>query len=230
MISKPMRLSLEPDRLSAYVQNQLNNIFPDGNGVGVIADHVRPALDRLKVCIGHVRAKYFRDNGVSTFNHLNGDQYAMFLYLLANTIYRAEGHSPVCEKLFNLNKTLHGLDCFYSIELPRIFLFCHPVGSVLGRAKYGDFLLVYQNCTVGANHDTYPEIGRVVALYKGASVIGRSRIGDFCKIAADSSVLDEDVPDHSIYIGRRGNSRTKPALQPDSVWDPEMMNDWLAGS
>ena len=224
--STPMRLSLQPDELSTYVQDQLNHVFPDRRSVALIADHVPQALDRLKVCIDHVRAKYFRDNGVSTFNHLNGDQYAMFLYLLGNTIFRAEGHQPVCEKLFNLNKTLHGLDCFYSIELPRIFLFCHPVGTVLGRAKYGDFLLIYQNCTVGSNHDTdYPDIGRVVALYKGASVLGASKIGDYAKIAADATVLDEDVPDHAIYIGRKGSSLLKRSEKPDSVWDPEMLGD-----
>jgi serine O-acetyltransferase len=224
MTDRPLRLSLEPDDLSRYVQSQLNHIFPDGRSVGMIADHLPRALERLRVTIGHVRAKYFRDGEVSTFNHLNGDQYAMFLYLLGNTIFQAEGHQPVCEKLFNLNKTLHGLDCFYSIELPRVFLFCHPVGTVLGRAKYGDFLLIYQNCTVGSNHDVdYPDIGRVVALYKGASVLGRSRIGDFCKIAADATVLDEDLPDHSIYIGRRGGSLIKPCARPDSVWDPDLL-------
>ncbi len=220
-----LRLSLPAEALSLYVQTQVANFYPDGNGVSVIANHLPAALERLKHSIDCVRAKYFRDKGVSTFSHLNNDQYAMFLYLLAHEIARHEGGGGVCDKLFGLNKALHGLDCYYGIDLPGVFLFCHPVGTVLGRAKYSDFLLVYQNCTVGSNHDTdYPVIGRCVALYKGASVLGASRIGENCKIAADATVMDEDVPDNSIYIGRRGASLLKPCGRPDSVWDPEKLN------
>ena len=219
-----MQLSLPTEDLGRYAQTQVQNFFPDGSSVAVIADYVPGALERLKHSIDCVRAKYFRHNGVSTFNHLNNDQYAMFLYLLAHEIARHEGGGGVCDKLFGLNKALHGLDCYYGIDLPEVFLFCHPVGTVLGRATYSDFFLVYQNCTVGSNHDTdYPVIGRCVAMYKGASVLGASRIGNHCKIAADATVLDEDVPDNSIYIGRRGSSLLKPCDRPDIVWDPERL-------
>lgn len=220
-----MRLSLPVEALSRYVCTQVSNYFPDGKSTAVIARYVSAALERLKYCLDHVRAKYFRENGATTFNHLNNDQYAMFLYLLSHEIARREGPGEVCDKLFGLNKALHGIDCFYGIDLPDIFLFCHPVGTVLGRAKYSDFFLVYQNCTVGSNmRGEYPVIGRCVSLYKGASVIGASRIGNNCKIAADSTVLDEDVPDDSIYIGRRGESFLKPCTRPDHGWDPATLN------
>lgn len=218
----PLRLSLPADALGGYVQTQLQNFYPDGAGVSVLTKYLPAALDRLKRCIECVRSRYFRDGDTPIFSHLNNDQYAMFLYLLAHEIAKAEGGGGVCDKLFGLNKALHGIDCYYGIELPEIFLFCHPVGTVLGRAQYDDFLLVYQNCTVGSNHDTdYPVIGRAVALYKGASVLGASRIGDFCKIAADATVMDEDVPAHSIYFGRKGASVLKRSTHPDNVWDPE---------
>lgn len=217
-----LRLSLPVEDLGRYVQTQVGNFFPDGGSVSVIPDHLPTALERLKHSIDCVRSRYFRDGGVSIFSHLNNDQYAMFLYLLAHEIAKTEGGGGVCDKLFGLNKALHGIDCYYGIELPEIFLFCHPVGTVLGRAKYDDFLLVYQNCTVGSNHDTdFPVIGRCVALYKGASVLGASRVGNNCKIAADATVMDEDVPDNSIYFGRRGASFLKPSRHPDNVWDPE---------
>jgi serine O-acetyltransferase len=32
-------------------------------------------------------------------------------------------------------------------------------------------------------------------------VLGNCRIGDQCQIAAESQVLDRDLPDHSLYIG-----------------------------
>jgi serine O-acetyltransferase len=219
-----LRLSLPAEALTDYVQAQVRNFFPDGHGVSVIAGYVPAALERLRHAIDCVRARYFRDNGVSTFSHLNNDQYAMFLYLLAHEIARHEGGGGVCDKLFGLNKALHGLDCYYGIDLPEVFLFCHPVGTVLGRAKYSDFFLVYQNCTVGSNHDTdHPVIGRCVALYKGSSVLGASRIGNNCKIAADATVMDQDVPDGSIYFGRMGSSQIKPCRRPDNAWDPDRL-------
>lgn len=223
-MSKPMRLSLPAEALSRYVQNQVGNYFPDGESVAVVEKHVPGALERLKYSLDRVRSKYFREDGTSTFSHLNNDQYAMFLYLLAHEIARYEGGGGICDKLFGLNKALHGLDCYYGIDLPEVFLFCHPVGTVLGRAKYSDFFLVYQNCTVGSNvRGDYPVLGRCVSLYKGASILGASRVGNNCKISADSTVMDEDVPDDSIYFGRRGSNFLKPCTQPDHGWDPEIL-------
>ena len=37
---------------------------------------------------------------------------------------------------------LHGIDVFFTVDLPDIFLFCHPLCTVLGRAQYSDYFLV----------------------------------------------------------------------------------------
>jgi len=58
----------------------------------------------------------------------------------------------VCEKIYCLNKCLNAIDIYFEVELPNIFLLVHPLGTVLGKAKYNDFLLVYQQCTVGSNN------------------------------------------------------------------------------
>src|SRR5688572_21809940 len=104
MTTQPMRLSLPVEDLGRYVQTQVQNFYPDGGSVSVIASYVPAALERLKHSIDCVRSRYFRDNGVSIFSHLNNDQYAMFLYLLAHEIAKAEGGGGVCDKLFGLNK------------------------------------------------------------------------------------------------------------------------------
>lgn len=219
-----MITSLPEENLAAYIERQIECFFPDGGGVSVIRAYATVALERLEFCFKHINAKYFRVNGQSRFDHLNGDQYAMFLYLLANEISKNVGPEPICDKLFGLNKLLHGIDCFYQIELPPVFLFSHPVGTVLGRAEYSDFLLVYQNCTVGSNHRVhYPIIGRNVALYKGSAVLGHSHIGDNCKIAADATVLDTDVPTGSIYFGQKNNYTLKPFTKADPVWDQALL-------
>lgn len=53
---------------------------------------------------------------------LYSDQYAMFLYLLSNTIHRRTDWQSLCDKLFFLNKALYGIDAFYEVEFPDIFL------------------------------------------------------------------------------------------------------------
>lgn len=87
----------------------------------------------------------------------------------------------------------------------------HPLGSVLGRAVYGDFLFLYQGVTIGGNVSLgedaicYPVLGDYVLLYSNAKVLGNSHIGNNVIIAADASIINEDIPDNSIVFGRSPN-------------------------
>ena len=114
--------TLPAPHLSAYVAAQLTAFFPDrplaARDVGA---HVAHALERAEHCFSRVIVKRFGGDGAASFDHLNTDQYAMFLYLLSNTIFRAEGDPAVAAKVYALNKALHGLDVFYEIELPEVF-------------------------------------------------------------------------------------------------------------
>ena len=44
----------------------------------------------------------------------------------------------LASKAYCLNKALHAIDVFYEVELPEIFFLEHPLGTVLGRAKYSN--------------------------------------------------------------------------------------------
>jgi serine O-acetyltransferase len=172
------------------------------------------ALQRLEHCFGRIRRKYFHGGGGPVFNHLNTDQYAAFLYLLANTVYRADGDPGVASKLYALNKALHGLDVFYEVELPSVFMFQHPVGTVLGRAQYADYLLVYQRCSVGANlANTYPVIGPGVVMFGGSAVIGECRIAGNCWLSTGSLVMDATVPESSVVFGQSPALVMKPTAR-----------------
>ena len=59
----------------------------------------------------------------------------------------------------------------HEVELPDIFLFSHPLGTILGRARYANYFLVYQHCTIGSNLDgIYPTFGEGVAMFGGKNV------------------------------------------------------------
>lgn len=212
--------SLTPRDLATYVAAQLNAQFPDP--LTVTADDLMPvmpgALARLEHCFAKVDNKYFFDGAQAVFNHLHGDQYAMWLYFLSNELFRQSGDAAICSKLFLLNKALHACDIFYEVALPDVFLLVHPLGTVLGRGDYSDFFVAYQRVSVGSNHDIFPRFGRHVTLRPGAAVLGNSTVGDKCQIATESLVLDTDIPDNTLVIGRPGQSRMKPNSAPYPLW------------
>lgn len=219
-MSGAVRSSLDPAGLAAYAAAQVNVMFPDRHPVSddELAPAVQGALARLEHCFSHVANKYFFDGEAAVFNHLHGDQYAMWLYLLSNELHRRGGAVSTCSKLFLLNKALHGVDAFYEVELPSVFLLVHPMGTVLGRGTYSDFFVAYQRCGVGSNNDVYPTFGKHVTLRPGSAVLGACTLGDYCQIATESLVLDRDLPDHTLYIGGPKTATLKRQDKPYPLW------------
>ncbi|MCZ4316334.1 hypothetical protein O4H66_23280 [Comamonadaceae bacterium G21597-S1] len=218
----PLRLtsSLDLAGLCRLAAQQVNNLFPDGQPVP--ADDLRPsaqqAMARLEHCFAHVANKYFFDGTGAVFDHLHGDQYAMWLYFLSNQLHRDGAPGHWCKKLFLLNKSLHGCDIFHEVVLPPVFLLVHPLGTVLGRAEYSDHLLVYQRCGVGSNRDVYPQLGRHLSLRPGSAVLGRCTIGDNVTVAAESLVLDRDIADNTTYIGNPRDCVSLPRQGTEKIW------------
>lgn len=212
--------SLNEQELAGYTARQICNLFPDGQEVK--SENLRPAvsqaLARLEHCFSEVENKYFFDGERAVFNHLNGDQYAMWLYFLANELYLQKADLALCNKLFLLNKTLHGCDIFYEVTLPSVFLLVHPLGTVLGRGNYSDYFVAYQRCGIGSNHGIYPTLGRHVTLRPGSSVLGNSNIGNVCQIATDALVIDKNVEDNTLLLGRPGQIRIRPNTAPYPLW------------
>lgn len=206
-----METSLSRELLSAYVQRLLTMHLPDGNESPGWSDAVfTQALDRCEHCFSRIERKYYFYQGQLRFDHLNADHMAVFLYFLANTLWRTSGDQEVSVRLSYLNKILHGLDLFYSVKMPDIFMLVHPLGTVLGNADYGDYLVVYQNCTVGAVTDTYPVFGTGTILYSRTSVLGDCRVEDNVVFAANSAIVDTNIPSDSLVLGSYPNHRVVP--------------------
>ncbi|HEY0625306.1 MAG TPA: hypothetical protein VGD10_01090 [Allosphingosinicella sp.] len=203
--------------MARYAARQLAGLFPDEEEAApdTIMAAVPRALERLEHCFSKVDNKYFFDGTSAVFSHLHGDQYAMWLYFLSNELFRQGAPAAICSKLFLLNKALHGCDIFYEVALPDIFLLVHPLGTVLGRGNYSDYFVSYQRCGVGSNRDIYPTFGEHVTLRPGSAVLGNSRIGNHCQIAAESLVIDRDLPDYSLYIG---NPKTAVVKRQESIY------------
>ena len=195
--------SLDTKILTDYISRQLNHFFPDDKITSdKISPFVKRAFQRTEYCFSKVNVKYFFDGQNVFFNHLNTDQYAMFLYYLSNTIW-VEGRDDIMAgKVYYLNKALNGFDAFYEVNLPDIFLLTHPVGTVLGRGEYGDYFVAYQRVTIGGNTDLeYPVLGKAVAMYGGSAVIGNCKIGNNCTISFGTVVMEKDIPPDVVVFG-----------------------------
>lgn len=212
--------SLSDQNLASYLTKQLNTQFPDGNVITVeMVESILPkVMRRIEKCFVHVNNKYFFDGKNAIFSHLHGDQYSMFLYLASNEAWSQGVGNDFAAKIFLLNKALHGIDAYFEIELPEIFLFVHPLGTVLGRAKYSNYFMVYQGCGVGSNHDIYPHLAEHVTLRPGSFVLGKSNLSRNCTLAAHSLVLDKDVAENTVYIGNPRDFKTKSIEKTLPIW------------
>jgi serine O-acetyltransferase len=201
-------INLERNQLGAYVSRQLFNLLPmdEHAETGLIQCYLDAALVRLERCIAGVRIW-----PIGQFDVLHSSQYCLFLYYLANTIWRNEKAANVCTRLFLLNKAMNGIDCFYEVDLPEVLFIGHSVGIVLAKATYGNHLVLYQNCTVGKNHGIAPEIGDRVVLYPSSAVIGRSHIGSGTLISQGVGIVNQDTPgETAVFRGPQGNLIFKP--------------------
>ena len=214
-----MQLSLNKADLAQYVRKQFENAFPDGADLGELPKFVELALGRVEHCFSRVRLKGFFADGQARFSHWHCDQYAIFLYYLANTAFRERPGHPIADKAYALNKALHALDAFYEVQLPDVFAVQHPVGTVLGRASYSDYFICYHNCTVGANLDNdYPSFGRGIVMYGGSRVIGKTAVGDnsFVSTGAiiiDGGAIEADSVLHGIYPNARRSPTSRKVAQ-----------------
>ena len=204
-----MQFSINQEKLNRLIVSQLNTFYDDGNTIkeSDLLHYQKEAMERIENSFSQIKLPYYYSNGASIFNHLHGDHYAMYLYLLSNTLYRHNCNIDISSKICSLNKALHGIDVFYEIELPEIFLFVHPVGTVLGRGKYSDYFVVYQQCTVGAQNSLTPRFNGETVLYSGSSVIGDCVIGKNTIFGANSFVVNTNIKSNKIVLNSYPNNR-----------------------
>lgn len=200
------------EQLIDYVDCQLQHFFPDkrrGERT-LLAQHMDETLARLNHCINAVRM--WTPN---QFYYLHSEQYTTFLYFLANTLWRHTQQEALCNKLFFLNKSLNGFNCFYSIALPDIFFIGHSLGIVLANTQFGNYLVLYQNVTVGKNHGAAPTIGEGVIFYPHSAVIGGCRIADHTVLAQGTRVMGRDTTGQClVFPGAAGEVLEKPLRRP----------------
>ena len=212
--------TIPKDELGGAVLRQLKAFFPDPSEVDkqLVNDVLGVVIQKCIDNFAHSENKYFsvvkEGKKIVRFDAFHSIQWMIFLYYLSHELY-VKG-LKLCDQVYYLNKIMHSVDLFYAIELPEIWSAEHPLGTVMGRAKYSDGFFFYQGCTVGGTRDRkgnlyYPELEENVKMYANSSILGRCHIGRNAQIGAVALVKNQDVPADSIVFGQSPNLIIKKA-------------------
>jgi serine O-acetyltransferase len=214
--------TLPKDELGGAILRQLQSFFPplSKDEERMISDCLEVVIPQCEYNFSHSENKYFstekEGRRIIRFDAFHSIQWMTLLYYLSHELYLRK--SNLCDKVYYLNKIMHAVDLFYAIELPLHWGAEHPLGSVMGRAKYGNGFFFYQGCTVGGTRDRegslfYPIIGENVHMFSNSSILGNSHIGNNVDIGAGAIVKNQNVPNDCVVFGESPNLIIKKKKQ-----------------
>ncbi len=172
------------------------------------------AVCNTQRCLAGMGNKYYnlqktaneQGGGISLYNSVMN---CIFLYWLSRELF-LNRKSELADKVYYLNKALNSVELFYEVKLPDIWTCEHPLGSVMGKAVYGNYFSFYQGCTVGGNFKKdgtiiYPQIGHHVKMFSNSKILGNSNVGNNVIISANCYIKNQDVPNDTIVFGQSPN-------------------------
>jgi serine O-acetyltransferase len=92
-----MDMELSRLDLIAHVQRQLMNMF---GTCGTIEPYLDKVLYRVINCFKVTKDKYYKTSGRIYFSPFHSGQYSIFLYYLANTIFRSDSGNELATKIY----------------------------------------------------------------------------------------------------------------------------------
>lgn len=201
-------MDINSNSIGDLVVHQLKSYWIDINERD-IRESVPDALHLIDEGFKNIKSPRFQVNGRSFFDPLMSIHWMIFLYRLSNVLYKTDKERSSADQVYYLNKILHAIDWFYAVDLPIHFLCEHPIGSVLGRASYGDYFLIYQGTTVGGSikNDVvyYPVFDDNVILFANSSVLGKSHVGSNVIISAGTKIVNQIIPPNTLVFGESPN-------------------------
>jgi serine O-acetyltransferase len=200
-----IKCDLNRDSLLALLKKQLSNFFIiEQKELDVLLQYFNIVSAKLATCFSQIDNKYFKRDDTVFFNPYHSGQYLIYIYIYSH-VCSSTGEKHLADKLYYLNKIMNSCEIYHEVNLPESFFLEHPIGTVLGRAKYGNRFYAMHNCTVGANKGKCPVIGENVKLYSGAKILGNCTIGNNVSVAANTYIKDTNIPDNVTVFGTYPN-------------------------
>lgn len=203
------------DEIFSLIKRQVTSFFPLENWEGeVIFSKIPSVFLSLEKCFSKINNKYFNRGGKINFSPYHSGQWLIFLYFLSHQIsmdkmLKQEG-KLIADKIYYLNKILNSVDIYHEVTLPSVFFLEHPVGTVLGRAKYNDGFFCNQGCSVGGTIDGsgiihYPILGYDLKMFANSAILGNCVIGNNVKVGAGTIIKNQNIPDNCLVFGQSPN-------------------------
>jgi len=121
----------------------------------------------------------------------------------------------------HISRWLTGIEIHPGAKIGRRFFIDHGMGVVIGETtEIGNDVTIYHQVTLGGTSTKkgkrHPTIGNNVVIGAGAKILGPVKIGNNCKIGANSVVI-KDVPPNSTVVGIPGKVVRRDGIKPTRV-------------
>ncbi len=121
----------------------------------------------------------------------------------------------------HISRWLTGIEIHPGAKIGRRFFIDHGMGVVIGETtEIGNDVTIYHQVTLGGTSTKkgkrHPTIGNNVVIGAGAKILGPVKIGNNCKIGANSVVV-KDVPPNSTVVGIPGKVVRRDGIRPTRV-------------
>lgn len=204
-------MDLWMEKLLDFTAHQIKKFFNADLKSHLSVSLFNTAIRHTQECISGFRLNPDRDKNSDglEIRPFYSKEYAVFLYWLSHELY-LDKDIEMASWIYYLNKALNCVELYYEVNLPSIWYCEHPLGSVMGRAQYGEYFFFYQGCTVGGNFELdgsikYPVIGDHVKMLSNSKIIGNSHVGNNVIVSANSYIKDANIPDGVIVFGSSPN-------------------------
>jgi len=127
----------------------------------------------------------------------------------------------IARMISHFSRWLTGIEIHPGAKIGRRFFIDHGMGVVIGETtEIGNDVTMYHQVTLGGTSTKkgkrHPTIGNSVVIGAGAKILGPVKIGDNCKIGANSVVV-RDVPPNSTVVGIPGKIVKREGIKPTRV-------------
>jgi serine O-acetyltransferase len=196
------------DSICHRLAQRLNHADVDAGLIGqIFADVLRQRPDIGRCFRADLAAVYDRDPAcyryIEPLLYFKGF-HALVTHRFAHALW-IDGRKDFALYLQSQSSRIFGVDIHPAARIGRGLMFDHATGIVVGEtAVIGDHCSLLHGVTLGGSGkesgDRHPKIGDNVMIGAGAKVLGNISVGNCCRVAAGSVVL-QDVPPQSTVAG-----------------------------
>jgi serine O-acetyltransferase len=146
--------------------------------------------------------------------------HAIWFHRLAHWLWN-RNFKLLARIISHFSRWLTGIEIHPGAKIGRRFFIDHGMGVVIGETtEIGNDVTLYHQVTLGGTSTKkgkrHPTIGNNVVIGAGAKVLGPVKVGDNCKIGANSVVI-KDVPPNSTVVGIPGKVVRREGMRPTRV-------------